>query len=196
MKRTKAIILAACLLYSGAVMASGNLKVNISADEKNLEVNISNVVESQYEIEITNSRGDILYYKYTKNPSKVYANTYDLSALSNGRYKYTVRLGDETETAYLEVKRGKAEVIDQRKDLQPYFAMDGKRLNISFLNFEREKILLLVYDNKTQQVLYRKGFDRDFSIQHALNFSKLDKGSYEAILATQNENYSYEVNVK
>ncbi len=59
MKRMKAIILAAYLLYNGAVMASGNLKVNLSTDEKNLKVNISSVVESQYEIEIINSRGDI-----------------------------------------------------------------------------------------------------------------------------------------
>ncbi len=126
----------------------------------------------------------------------MYANTYDLSGLSNGRYKYTVRLGDETETACLKVKKGKAEVMDQRKDVKPCFAMDGERLKVSFLNFEREKILLLVCDNKTREVLFCKGFDQDFLIQHALNFSELEKGSYEAILATRNENYTFEVNVE
>jgi hypothetical protein len=65
--------------------------------------------------------------------------------------------------------------------------MNDKDLKISFLNFEREKLVLLVCDNQIREILYRKRFGREFAIQHALNFSKLKKGTYNAILSTQSE---------
>ncbi len=196
MKRMKTTVLAALLFISGAAMASGNLQLSIIPEDNNLKVNISNAEESRYEIEITDSRGDIIYYKVTKKPSSTYNSTFDYSALGDGKYTYKVNLGEESITAYLEIKKGKAAVVEQRKDLEPYFSVKNKQLNVSFLNFEREKLLLLVYDNQSNELLYKKGFDRDFAVIHALNLSELDEGSYNAILSTQSEDYTYEVNIK
>ncbi|WP_167616301.1 hypothetical protein [Maribellus sediminis] len=196
MKRMKTTVLAALLLISGAAMASGNLQLSIIPEENNLKVNISNAEESRYEIEITDSRGNIFYYKVTKKPSSAYNSTYDYSTLRDGKYTYKVKLGEESVTAYLEIKKGKAAVVEQRKDLEPFFSVKDKQLNVSFLNFEREKLLIMVYDNQSNELLYKKGFDRDFAVMHALNLSKLDKGSYNAILSTQSQDYRYEVNIK
>ncbi|WP_340111578.1 hypothetical protein [Maribellus mangrovi] len=195
MKTIKTIMMTALLFISATVAASGNLELKIVPGENNLNVNISNAVKSTYEIEVTDSNGDIVYYKITNKPSTSYNYSYSYSSLSDGEYTYKVRLEDETITALLKINKGEAKVIEQRKDVEPHFLLSDKQLNISFLNFEREKLLLLVYDNQNNEVLYRKGFNREFAIQHALNFSELNKGSYNAILSTQSENYKYEINI-
>ncbi len=188
-------MMSALLFFSATVAASGNLELKIVPGENNLDVNISNAVKSTYEIEVIDSNSDIVYYKTTKNPSASYNYSYGHSVLNDGVYTYSVKLDNETITALLEINNGEAKVIDQRKDLEPHFLLSDKQLKISFLNFEREKLLLLVYDNQNNEVLYRKGFNREFAIQHALNFSELNTGSYNAIISTQSENYKYEINI-
>jgi hypothetical protein len=97
MKSLKSFFLGgALLLISGAVIATGNLKVHIvSAGSNQAVVHISNVGESKYEIELKNNNGDIVYYKMTNKPSTTYAKHYDFSMLENGNYNLTVAVNQE-----------------------------------------------------------------------------------------------------
>lgn len=56
----------------------------------------------------------------------------------------------------LRVSNGKVEVIKQRKEIEPFFALKGDRLELSWLNFANEDAKLLIYSNnslKKDQVL-------------------------------------------
>jgi len=95
MKRLNKIVLTVALAFTaGAVMATGNLKVNISEGEgAESHVCVSNSVESQFEMEIRNGNNDIVYYKQIQQPLKLVQNTFDFSALSNsGAYDYEIVL--------------------------------------------------------------------------------------------------------
>ncbi len=95
MKRLNKIVLTIALAFTaGAVMAKGNLKVNISEGEgAESHVRVSNSVESQFEMEIGNGNNDIIYYKQIQQPLKLVLNTFDFLALSNsGTYDYEIVL--------------------------------------------------------------------------------------------------------
>ncbi len=74
MKNLKSIFTGfALVLISGAVLATGNLKVNILPTGKDKSmVQILNAAASNYEIELRNAQGDIVFYKQTDAPTATY----------------------------------------------------------------------------------------------------------------------------
>jgi hypothetical protein len=196
MKSLKSFYLGvALLLVSGAAIASGNLKVHIaSACFNQAVVEISNVAESRYEIELKNESGDIVYYKMTTSPSKTYAKQYDLSRLENGKYNLTVAVNQEKIENTLKINNGQVEVINQNKEVAPFFTVKENRLELSWLNFELENPKVLFYDNNT--LLFEKELDSDFAVNYALDFSKLKRGDYNAVLVTGTNHFEYPVTIK
>jgi hypothetical protein len=53
---------------------------------------------------------------------------------------------------------------------------------------------LMVYSNNV--LLFEKKLNPDFSVNYALDFSKLTSGNYNAVLAGENSSYEYNVMVK
>lgn len=198
MKNVKAVFIVAVLVFiSGTVMATGNLKVNVIPGEKNeTVVRISNINQSHYEIELENEYGDIVFYKETNSPSTTYSQLYDFSMLDDGKYNFTVKVDNEKEVNTLKIKNGKIEVLNQRKEVEPFFLMKDNRLELSYLNFGKENIKLVVYDGRTHELLYEKKLNSDFAINYGLDFSKLKSGKYDAVLASGSNFYEYEVTIK
>ena len=196
MKKVKSVLLGVVLIFvTGAVMATGNLKVEICSVEKNRTVvDISNVEESIYEVELTNKNGDIVYYKKSEAPSNVYRMYFDFSKISEGEYNLTVSIGNEKNVNTLRISKGQVELADQRKELEPFFTVKGNRLELSYLNFAKEDLKLMVYGNN--MLLFEKNLNPDFSVNYALDFSYLKSGNYNAVLSGANNSYEYTVKVK
>lgn len=197
MKRlTKTLAIIASIFISGTVFASGNLNVSIiqgASDEA--IVNISNAVKSVYQIEIKNDRGDVIYYKETKSPSKTYQNVYDFSELQDGNYIFSVKLDKELSETDLHIKNGEVEVVKQEKELHPYFAYSDDLLKLSYLNFDQNNVKLYVYKDGSDKAVFQKDLGSDFAMHEAIDFSKLKTGHYDAVLVGDNDSYEYELKV-
>jgi len=74
MKNLKTVLtIFATVFVSGAVLATGNLKVNVVPGINNKAVvHIKNATDTKYEVEIQSTDGEIVYYNQTKAPSKVH----------------------------------------------------------------------------------------------------------------------------
>ncbi|MCY1720997.1 hypothetical protein OU798_11635 [Prolixibacteraceae bacterium Z1-6] len=196
-KLNNVLVVVALMLFSGIAMATGNLKVFIIPGENDeAVVRISNAIASQYEIEIRNMNNDIVYYKQTSTPVKVVSKTFDFSALRDGEYSLEVWLDKEKTLSLLNVKHGKVTLVNQEKEVQPYFVFENERLDISYLNHEKDNVMLYVYDNKTQKLIHEEKLGSEFAIHRAVDFSKLGKGSYNAILSSHNHLHEYNVTLK
>lgn len=195
MKRLNKVLLTVALaLFAGAAMATGNLSVNISEGEgAEAHVRVTNAVESQFEMEIRNMNNDIVYYKQIQQPLKLVLNTYDFSKLSDGEYTFTVKLDNEMNRSVLAVKDGDVKVVDQTKQVDPYFGMNNNQLNISYLNHAANDVMLYLYDGKTNRLIHEDDLGEEFAVNHAIDLSKLDSGSYEAVLVSDNGVYAYEI---
>ncbi|HKL32876.1 MAG TPA: hypothetical protein VJ919_10090 [Tangfeifania sp.] len=198
MKNLRTVLTIAALVFvSGAVMATGNLKVNIvpgSGDKA--VVHIENATDSKYEVELHSVNGEIVYYNETRTPSKTHSQAYDFSMIKDGEYVLEIKVDNEKELSTLSIKNGKVEVLNQQKEVEPFFTMKGDQLELSYLNFGSENVKLLVYDNNSRNVLYSKNLGDDFAINYGLDFSKLKNGKYDAVLLSANNSYEYEVAIK
>jgi hypothetical protein len=196
MKNLKSILGGAALfLISGAVLAAGNLKVNITpSGNDRAVVEISNVAESIYEIELKNERGEIVFYKRTNAPSISYSQNYNFSILEEGRYHLTVKVNNEKIENTLGISKGQVTVMNQRKEVKPFFTVKENRLELSYLNFELENLKVLVYDNN--RLIFEKELKPEFAVNYAVDFSQLDRGKYDAVLATDDRFFEYQITKK
>jgi hypothetical protein len=74
--------------------------------------------------------------------------------LEDGKYNFTVKVENEKEVNRLKIKNGKVEVLNQWKEVEPFFTMKDNRLELSYLNFGQKNVKLMVYDSSTQELLY------------------------------------------
>jgi hypothetical protein len=191
MKTVLAVVIAG--LMSSSAMATGNLKVNMTAGSKDLaEVEIMNVKMSTFEINVTDENGEVIFYKETKAPATNYKRKYDFSRLEDGTYYFTVKIDNETTETKFNIERGQVNVIEERKMVDPVFVMDNKHLKLSYLNFAQENTTLIVYD-RFRNTLYEKDLQSNFVTQHGLDFSKTPRGNYEVVLSSGNNVHSYDV---
>ncbi len=180
---------------AGGAMASGNLRVNMASGSKELAaVEISNVKMSTFEIDVKDDRGEVVFYKETKAPSTTYKRNYDFSSLNDGTYFFTVRIDNESIATKFNIERGKVNVLEEKKMVDPVFVFDNKRLKLSYLNFAGENTTINVYDGYRTQ-LYEKDLKSDFVTQYGLDFSKAGRGTYEVVLSSGNDIYSYNVSI-
>ncbi len=191
MKTAKQLLLGvAFVLVSGAVMATGNLKVDILQGEKeNTVVQISNNAESIFEIELKNNDGNIIYYKRTESPAAACRQYFDFSRIADGQYQLTVSIDSEKKENTLKINNGQVDLVNQRKELEPYFTVRDNRLELSYLNFELDDVNLMVYKNG--ELLYEKDLEPEFAVNYGLDLSNLNAGDYNAILSTENSTYNY-----
>lgn len=180
-------------LIGTSAMASGNLKVNMTTGSKDLaEIEITNVKLSTFEIDVKDQNGEIIFYKETKAPASNYKRNYDFSRLEDGTYFFTVKIDDEVKETKFNIERGRVNVLETKKMVDPVFVMNNKQLKMSYLNFAQENTKVFVYD-RFRTTLYEKDLKSDFVTQHGIDFSKLPRGSYEVVLASGNAVHSYDV---
>lgn len=196
MKTIKAIFAIIIATFTvSAVSASGGLKVDMSNSASELTVvEISSAKISNFEIDLISSYGDKVYSMETKAPANKLKKSYDFSGLEDGTYWYSVKIDNEKTLNKLEVKDGKAEMLEVRKSVDPHFKMDGEMLKISFLNPQQENVKLYVYDN-ARKLLSESSLGSDFAIHQAVNLSELRYGTYEVVVANDWDVYEYKVSL-
>lgn len=180
------------MCVASVAMASGNLRVNMEANENEATVvEISSSEMVHFEIELTDEYGNSIYEMNSEVPRSEMEKRYDFSALDNGIYWYSVRTGDEEIRKQLSIEYGEVEVMDVRKTVDPYFFQEGDQIKLSYLNFENENINLYVYENNT--LLTEVALGKDFAIHKAIDLSELNYGVYEVVLTNENDIYEHSV---
>lgn len=177
---------------AGNLMASGNLNVHIQpiTSEKAL-IAISSLTESDLKITVEDEQGRIVYFKQVTEQTGDYKKVFDFSALEAGRYNLSVESDHLTTERAFEIKDWKIVVGKEKTILEPYFGYNNGILRCSYLNFPKENLTLLFYNDN--ELLYTKEIGRGFSVTEALNLSKLDKGRYKAILLSGSKEFTYPI---
>lgn len=140
------------------------------------------------EISILDQSGNLVYYKESKASVGV-SSVFNLRELEDGVYTFKVKTGTASAKQEVAIKEGTMAVQKSKTELEPFFALDGNTLKISYLNFDEQAVSLHIYDGSNQ--VYESGLGSPFVVQKGLNLADLDNGSYEVVLATENETYSY-----
>ena len=180
------------VLASGSINAMGDFNIQVTPG-KNEEalVKIMDSKNHKYIAEVIDNKGEVVYSRKMKLPVDKYEEIFDFSKLDNGKYIFQVKMGDETELNNLIVNNGKASIIGHEEKITPYFNLNGKILELSYLNFPEKDLKLMLFDNDTNNLVYQENLPGKFTTEQALDLSKLNFGSYHVELLSGNNAYDY-----
>ena len=191
----KVTFLFALVAFANTLFATGNLKVNIlPVNAEKALVAVSTLTDSNFNITIADENGHIIYYKENSNTGENYRKVFNFSDLEDGTYQLTVVSDNLTAERQFKKSPGLIKVGEEKITLEPFFGYEAGILRCSFLNFNKEDITLYFYKNDEQ--IYCRNVGRDFSIQQALDLSKLDKGDYKAVLYAGAKQFHYPIQIQ
>lgn len=188
------IMVIAVFLVPAFAYASGNVSLNMkSAGNESAFVEILKSSETEVEVDVTNDRNEVVFYKKLTDPVSSYQRKYDFSGLEDGRYRMSVYSGNETNEAWFNIERGKVLVENSRKIMEPHIKTEGNMWKMSFLNFPMEAMDLYVYDGTFQ--MYHKKIEPVFAVHEGLDLSNLLPGEYQIVFSNEYNNYTYDIKV-
>ena len=193
MKRTFILsFVIATTLVSQLALASGAFRANtVTRKENKAILEISDNADKKYEISITDASGDEVYYKKVLGEQQNFKRMYDLSKLEDGVYKVEVNTDGELNEQFVTVSPKGVELGESIKVVHPFFSFKDDLLIMTYLNFGSEDMSLSVYDN--DGLVWSKEIGNKFELQKAFDFSKLDKGDYRIVLASEVHDYEYDL---
>ena len=186
-KQLALAVLALVLTVSASATKIPQMNIVALDDSKALFSALTDDSKSS-EISIRDEDGNIVYFKESKANVAV-SSVFNLSELEDGVYTFKVKTGTSSAMQEVAIKDGKLEVQESRTHLEPYFALDGNTLKVSYLNFDGQDVSLHIYDGGKK--VYESGLGNEFVVQKGLTLTDLDKESYQIVLATDSDVYNY-----
>lgn len=192
---SKVTMLLAFVAFANTLMAAGNLKVNIlPLTSEKAVVAISAADAANFRISIENEKGEKVYYKETDADSKDYRKVFDFSNLEKGDYKLSVSVDGLTTERLFKIESENIAVGRENSLIEPYFSYKAGILKMSYLNFPEKNISLNFYTN--DNLVYSKDLGNKFNVTEGFDLSKLERGNYSVVLSTENNSYTYNVDLK
>jgi len=197
MKTIRTLILVLVASFAtNYVMASGGLRVDFSDSENNATlVEMSNVVNTHFEINLKDKFGNRIYSFETAEPSNLLKKKFDFSYLEDGTYWFSVDINNEKTLKKLNIEKGSVTIEKIRKSIQPHFTKDGELLKLSFLNPHQEGTNLYVY-SANKGLLAQADLGKDFAIHKAVDLSEFRYGDYHVVLTNEWDIYEYKFSIR
>jgi len=152
-------------------------------------VSIQNDNPAVFELSITAENGEVVYYKQSAKPMNSYQKVYDFAELDNGNYTLTLKVNDTRLSKSFQVASSGIYVGESKLRFDPYFAYDGNVLKLSYLNFDGEKYTLNIYNKNG--LVYKSKLGSDFNMISGYDLSGLEKGTYDVVLSSWNNEFTY-----
>jgi len=154
-------------------------------------VSILNENPAVFEMSIEDKTGAIVYYKQTNNAITDYRKVFDFAGLEAGEYVFNLKVNDTKVSNNFEVSNNGIVVGESKMHFDPYFNYTNNVLQLSYLNFDQEKLKLKFFDDS--RMVYETELGNDFNIVTGYDLSKLEKGTYRVVLSSNNNLYTYDL---
>jgi hypothetical protein len=158
-------------------------------DSNKALVAMQNNNEAIFELNVYNENGNVVYYKTSSKPVKNDKQVFDFTSLEQGNYSMCLRVKDTQIIKKFEVNSNKISFGKAKLKVDPFFSFKNDELKFSYLNYDRDIVTMIIYNG--DRLIYKKVIGSDFTITKGFDFSKLKSGSYEVVLSTENNQYSY-----
>jgi len=184
--------LLATILFSNVSQATGNFKVSLTArNEGKALLSVTNDSEQIYEINISDSNGNVIYSYKTEDSKATFNQTLNFSKLEYGVYKMNVRMDGAQYEKYLSVNKSGVSLEKSTKKTDPVFQFQNNVITVSHLNHGDENVSLHIFQNGS--LVWEKELENKFAINKGIDISKLDRGNYDLVLLSGDDIYEYQV---
>ncbi|MFT6796315.1 MAG: hypothetical protein ACJART_001454 [Maribacter sp.] len=188
MKRFLKVTTVLALLLSSTLSMAKNSEIRLIAakEAKSLVLTLDNAAKD-LTLTFTDTDENVLYFEKMENGTVT--KKFNLHSLENGKYYlttsdairlvvYTVSIGDENVT-----------IIEKKETLKPYFRKTKEKIFVNFLNLDKSKVDIKVYDDENRVVFSETGAD-EMIIEKAFNFQGAYAGNYRVVVLDAKKSYS------
>jgi hypothetical protein len=191
MKTKKFAFALLAVAFSVSAFATKIPQMNIlPLDDSKAVVTAITDPQQSSEISIISEDGETVYFKRSK-ASVGFRSVFDLSELKDGKYTVKLKTGATSAKSEIEVNKGAVQVTSAKPEIEPYFSYDKKLLKVSYLNFDKKDVKMLVYNGG--ELVFQAELGNDFNVQRAFDVSKMVNGKFNFVLDGTGEEYSYKV---
>ncbi len=165
-------------------------KMNIEPlNSDKVSVTVHNKGADGVEMSIVGENGDVMYYKYYRNPGTLVNTVFDVKHLDKGNYTMKIGINGMTLERNLTITKNDIMVGEIKETLAPYFMFNGKEIVVTQLNFEKENYKFEIYDE--DGLVYQKEIGKKQIINIGFDLSQLEDGDFEIALNSAKNNFTY-----
>ena len=192
--KTKSLLLTVMAVFVAAtVFATQRPTMNVIPvqNEKAL-VAFETMSPANFELSLKNQRGETIYYKKSEEPAQNYKLVFNLQDLEDGNYHVNLKHGNFTLDRQITISNGKhLKVGEEIRMFSPYYKFENNLLQVSYLNNSQKSVFLNIFCDG--QYVTGKKLGKEMCIQKVLDFSKLEKGTYDVVLTNNNNEFQFTV---
>ncbi len=192
--KTKNLVLTAMAVFVAATVFATQLPTMnvIPVQNEKALVAFETMSPANFELTLKNQRGETIYYKKSEEPAQSYKLVLDLQDLDDGNYHVNLKHGNCNLDRLVTISNGKnLKVGEEIRMFSPYYKFENNTLQISYLNNSQKNVFLNIY--RDGQYVTGKKLGKEMCIQKALDFSKLEKGTYEVVLTNNSNEFQFTV---
>lgn len=183
----KATTAAAFLLVASVGLAKDSETVlRTSKESKSLVLILENPAKD-FVVQITDMESNVLYFERMAN--SVVTKKFDLQSLENGTYFLTTSDSNKTIVYTVAIVGEKVSILNKEESVKPHFRITKERLFINFLNLDKSKVAIKVYD-ADYRVVFSETVNEEMIIEKAFNFEGAFAGNYRVVVSDKDKTYS------
>lgn len=192
--KTKSLLLTAMAVFVAATGFATQLPTMnvIPVQNEKALVAFETMSPANFELSLKNQRGETIYYKKSEEPVQSYRLVFDLQELEDGNYHVNLNHGNCTLDRLITISNGtNLKVGEEIRMFSPYYKFENNTLQISYLNNSQKNVFLNIF--RDGQHITGKKLGKEMCIQKALDFSKLEKGTYNVVLSNNSNEFQFTV---
>lgn len=192
--KTKNFVLTAMAVFVAATVFATQLPTMnvIPVQNEKALVAFETMSPATFELSLKNQRGETIYFKKSEEPVQNYKLVFDLQNLEDGNYHVNLKHGNCTLDRQITVSNGtNLKVGEEIRMFSPYFKFEDNKLQVSYLNSSQKNVFLNIF--RDGQYVTGKKLGKEMCIQKALDFTKLEKGTYNVVLTNNSNEFQFSV---
>lgn len=190
MKTIKQLAVVLAVAFASVATAVEKPKLNVQPlSPERAVVTIQNEKEAIIELSIYADNGDLVYYKKSSEPVNNYQKVFDFKDLQEGQYSLHLRVNNTKLEKTFQVDENGITVGEEKMRFDPYFSYNNGVLKFSYLNFDREKYYLSIYNE--DGLVYESPVGKDFNLTNGYDLSSLESGNYLVVLSSAKNEYRF-----
>lgn len=180
------VVLALLLTTSLGLAKDSEIALRTSKESKSLVLTLANP-SKDFTVSITDINAYVLYFERMEN--SVVTKKFDLQSLQNGTYFLTTSDSSRTIVYTVAIAGESVSILEKDETLKPYFRVAKEKLFVNFLNLDKSKVIIKVYDEE-YRVVFSETVTEEMIIQKAFNFEGAFAGSYRVVVSDKNKSYA------
>lgn len=127
---------------------------------------------------------------YSENIAKesAYNKRFNLTGLENGTYFLRIENPLKTVIYKVNVDEASVKIVDREEKVKPFFKREAGKVYFNFLNLDKEKVNIAVYDTSDRLVFSESVADEPI-VERVFNFEKAFKDTYTVVVKNGADTY-------